>query len=67
MYCFYRGARKLEVLKPEDIKDEKGSFGDAVRDALRGLRKNFKGEAVKYPFNSWFNRENLLNYEITKS
>ena len=38
MYCFYRGARKLEVLKPEDIREEKGTFGDAVRDALSGLK-----------------------------
>ncbi|MEX0723122.1 MAG: hypothetical protein WD357_08245 [Gracilimonas sp.] len=40
MYFFYRGARKLEVLKPEDIKAEKGSFGNAVRDALGGLKQN---------------------------
>jgi|AntRauTorckE6833_2_1112554.scaffolds.fasta_scaffold27130_2 hypothetical protein len=38
MYCFYRGARKLEVLKPEDIRDEKGSFGDAMKDAFSGLK-----------------------------
>lgn len=36
MYFFYRGALKLEVLKPEDIKEEKGTFGEAVRDALSG-------------------------------
>lgn len=47
MYCFYRGARKLEVLKPEDIKEKKGSFGDAVRDALNGLKKNLRREAVR--------------------
>lgn len=47
MYCFYRGARKLEVLKPEDIREDKGTFGDAVRDALNGLKKNLKGEAVE--------------------
>jgi len=40
MYFFYHGALKLEVLKPEDIKDEKGSFGDAIRDALQGLTKS---------------------------
>lgn len=39
MYCFYRGARKLEVLRPQDIKKEKGSFGDAVRDAIEGPKK----------------------------
>lgn len=38
MYFFYRGARKLEVLKPEDIKENKGSFGDAVRDAFKGFK-----------------------------
>lgn len=38
MYFFYRGARKLEVLKPEDIKEEKGSFGEAVRSAFRKLK-----------------------------
>jgi hypothetical protein len=42
MYFFYRGARKLEVLKPEEIKEEKGSFGDAVRDALYEVKKNLK-------------------------
>ncbi len=36
MYFFYRGALKLEVLKPEDIKEEKGTFTEAVRDALSG-------------------------------
>ncbi|MAO63502.1 MAG: hypothetical protein CL666_00735 [Balneola sp.] len=39
MYFFYRGALKLEVMKPEDIKEEKGSFGDAVRDAFGALKK----------------------------
>lgn len=47
MYSFYRGARKLEVLKPEDIKEEKGTFGDAVRDAVNGLKKNLRGEAIR--------------------
>jgi len=42
MYCFYRGARKLEVLKPENIRDEKGSFGDTVKDALGELKKNVR-------------------------
>ncbi|SMO61126.1 DUF6962 family protein [Gracilimonas mengyeensis] len=36
MYCFYRGARQLEVLKPEDIKEDKGAFGDAVKEAIKG-------------------------------
>jgi hypothetical protein len=40
MYFFYRGARKLEVLKPEDIREDKGTFGDAFRDALIGVKKN---------------------------
>jgi hypothetical protein len=31
MYAFYRGARKLEVLKPEDILENKGSFSGAVK------------------------------------
>ncbi|HET8866252.1 MAG TPA: hypothetical protein VFM80_11190 [Gracilimonas sp.] len=46
MYCFYRGARKLEVLKPEDIKENKGSFKDAVKDALAGLKNNLKRRSV---------------------
>lgn len=36
MYAFYRGARKLEVLKPEDILEEKGSFGNAVKTLFKG-------------------------------
>jgi hypothetical protein len=36
MYLFYRGALNFEVLKPEDIMEERGSFWDALRDALRG-------------------------------
>lgn len=35
MYTFYRGARKLEVLKPEDILKEKGSFKNAVTALFR--------------------------------
>ena len=31
MYAFYRGSRKLEVLKPEDIIEEKISFSKTVR------------------------------------
>lgn len=46
MYCFYRGARKLEVLKPDDIKEEKGSFRDAVQDAFDGLKANLKRKPV---------------------
>lgn len=46
MYFFYRGARKLKVLKPEDIKEEKGSFRDAVNDALKGLKKNLRGKSL---------------------
>jgi hypothetical protein len=47
MYFFYRGSLKLEVLKPEDIKEEKGTFGDAVQDAFRSLKKNIRGESVE--------------------
>lgn len=35
MYFFYRGAIKLEILDPDDIKDRKGSFIDAIKDAVR--------------------------------
>lgn len=35
LYFFYRGSRKLEVLKPEDILEEQGTFWDVVKDALR--------------------------------
>ncbi len=35
LYFFYRGSRKLEVLKPEDILEDQGSFLDVVKDALR--------------------------------
>lgn len=38
MYLFYRGARNLEVLKPEDIREDKGTFKDAVADALKGVQ-----------------------------
>ena len=31
MYCFYRGARKLEVLNPDDILEERGTFSNAVK------------------------------------
>ncbi len=31
MYCFYRGALVLEVMKPEDILPEKGNFTIAVK------------------------------------
>ena len=46
MYFFYRGSLKLEVLKPDDIREEKGTFGDAVRDALSGLKMNLRGKPV---------------------
>lgn len=36
MYFFYRGTRKLKVLEPEDILDQKGSFGDALKILFRG-------------------------------
>ncbi|MTI88852.1 MAG: hypothetical protein FH748_12875 [Balneolaceae bacterium] len=39
MYCFYRGARKLEVLKADDIKEEKRHFWETVAEAFRKLRK----------------------------
>ncbi len=39
MYFFYRGARKFEILKPEDIKEEKGSFWEAVKDGFRGVKR----------------------------
>lgn len=35
LYFFYRGSRKLEVLDPDDILEDKGSFSDVVKDALR--------------------------------
>ncbi|WP_234572069.1 DUF6962 family protein [Rhodohalobacter sp. 614A] len=34
LYFFYRGARKLEVMKPENVLANRGSFRDAVKDAL---------------------------------
>lgn len=34
LYFFYRGARKLDVLNPENILEKQGSFGDVVKDAL---------------------------------
>ncbi|MEX0845700.1 MAG: hypothetical protein WD022_10475 [Balneolaceae bacterium] len=46
MYCFYRGARKLEVLKSEDIREDKGTFGEAFKEAFVGLKKSLKGEPV---------------------
>lgn len=42
MYLFYRGARNFEVLKPEDIRKEKGTFKDALKDAFRELRQSLK-------------------------
>lgn len=36
MYCFYRGARELEVLQPEDIKEEKDGFLGTMKEALQG-------------------------------
>lgn len=39
MYCFYRGALKLEILKPEDIKEDKGTFLDALKDGFKGSKK----------------------------
>lgn len=47
MYFFYRGARKLEVLKPEDIKEDKGSFSKTVRDAIDSLKKTLKERRFK--------------------
>lgn len=35
LYFFYRGARKLEVMKPEDILEDRGTFGNVVKDAFR--------------------------------
>ncbi len=35
MYFFYRGARKLEVLQPEDILEEKGSIKTVIKSALQ--------------------------------
>jgi hypothetical protein len=35
LYFFYRGSRKLEVLKEEDILENQGTFWDVVKDALR--------------------------------
>jgi hypothetical protein len=35
LYFFYRGARKLEVVKPEDILEDRGTFADVVKDALK--------------------------------
>ncbi len=32
MYCFYRGTLVLEVMKPEDILRERGSFKTAVKE-----------------------------------
>ncbi len=34
MYLFYRGALHFEVMEPDDIKEEKGSFWNAVKGAL---------------------------------
>ncbi|MCP9291155.1 DUF6962 family protein [Gracilimonas sediminicola] len=39
MYFFYRGALKLEILKPEDIKEDKGTFWDALKDGFKGSQK----------------------------
>ncbi|WP_428235801.1 DUF6962 family protein [Gracilimonas sp.] len=39
MYCFYRGALKLEILKLEDIKEDKGTFWDALKDGFKGSQK----------------------------
>lgn len=46
MYCFYRGARKLEVLKPEDIREDKGTFSDTLRDSIKDLKNNILGQSV---------------------
>jgi len=35
LYFFYRGARNLEVLKPEDLIQKPGSFSLMIKDALR--------------------------------
>lgn len=43
MYFFYRGARKLEVLKPEDVFNKKEPAGEALRRAFRELRKDVFG------------------------
>lgn len=36
MYCFYRGARQLEVLSEEDISTEKQVFTKSVRELFSG-------------------------------
>ncbi len=36
LFFFYKGARKLEVLKPEDIRERQGSFFGVFREALKG-------------------------------
>ena len=35
LYFFYRGSRKLEVLEPDDILEEKGTFLDVLKAALK--------------------------------
>lgn len=35
MYFFYQGARKIEVLNPEDIRENPGPFNQALRDVFR--------------------------------
>lgn len=37
MYSFYRGALKLEIMKPEDIMEDKGTFWGTVKDGFRGV------------------------------
>ncbi len=39
MYLFYRGALNFEVLKPEDIREDKGTFGEALLDGIKGIVK----------------------------
>lgn len=34
LFFFYKGATKLEVLKPEDVLEEPGSFGTAIKSAF---------------------------------
>ncbi|MBO6523031.1 MAG: hypothetical protein JJ971_04335 [Balneolaceae bacterium] len=40
MYTFYRGTVILEVMKPEDILEEKGTFISAVKDLFKNQKTN---------------------------
>ncbi len=35
LFFFYQGAKKLEVLEPDDVKDRQGSFIQVIKAALR--------------------------------